>query len=54
MYLYVQPSEELSAVGPMVRIAGITLIVELLVILLLRRRARRGRDTIPAAEKVAP
>jgi len=54
MFLYVQPKEKLSPVGPMVRIAIITLIVELLVILLLRRRAGRGRDTIPAAEKVTP
>jgi len=37
-YLYVTPSEEVSAVGPMLRAGFVALVVELLVILFLRRR----------------
>jgi mono/diheme cytochrome c family protein len=54
MYLYVQPSETVTAVGPMVRIAVITLVIELLIILLLNRQFGRGREKQRAASRAVP
>ena len=40
-YLYTEPSEQRSAAGPMIRIALLVLIAELLVVYLVRRRHQR-------------
>jgi len=47
-YLYTEPSEQPSAIGPMIRIALIVLIAELAIVFLVRRRHLRA--TTAAAE----
>ena len=52
-YLYVEPAEEISAVGPMVRAALITLVIELLLVLYIRRRfAKSGPESASAGEAI--
>ena len=52
MYLYLEPSVEVSAVGPMAKAAIGTLLVELLIIFWLRRRFGRRREEAGAAQPV--
>jgi hypothetical protein len=53
-YLYTEPSEVRSAVGPMVRVALIVLIAELLVLYLVRRRHARGDASARGSSAAAP
>jgi hypothetical protein len=52
-YLYVEPSEKVSPVGPMVKAAAVTLLAELLFIFFVRR-SRAGRPEAGAASRALP
>ena len=52
-YLYVTPSEEVSATGPMVRAGLIALGIELIVIFFLRRRYGSKAAAAESTDRVA-
>ncbi len=47
-YFYLEPAEKISAVGPMARTAGVVLLVEILLVIFIRRRQAAATREAPA------
>lgn len=52
-YFYLEPAEKISAVGPMARTAGAVLLVEILLVIFIRRRHAAAKREAPAQGVVA-
>jgi hypothetical protein len=51
-YFYLEPAEKISAVGPMARTAGVVLLVEILLVIFIRRRHAAAKREAPAQSAV--
>ena len=47
-YFYLEPAEKISAVGPMLRTAGFVLLLEILLVIYIRRRYSAAKEEAPA------